>query len=116
MSLPFRSRFPVAISDKPIGWCVLVISALLPAITLQAEPSPNLQPAPGKQLNDAAAGKSDASTKPPVARTDAVHDTYFGETVDDPYRWMENDKDPGWLPFLKAQNDYTRAVLDKLPA
>ena len=56
-----------------------------------------------------------ASTKPPVARTDAVHDTYFGETVDDPYRWMENDKDPGWSPFLKAQNDYTRAVLDKSP-
>ena len=46
---------------------------------------------------------------------DVAHDTYFGETLDDPYRWMENDKDPDWLPFLKAQNDYTRAVLDKLP-
>jgi prolyl oligopeptidase len=52
----------------------------------------------------------------PVARVDIVRDTYFGETLSDPYRWMENDKDPGWLPFLKGQNDHTRAVLDSLPA
>ena len=42
-------------------------------------------------------------TKPPAARTEVVHDTYFGETVDDPYRWMENDKDPAWLPFSKPK-------------
>jgi prolyl oligopeptidase len=51
----------------------------------------------------------------PVARIDVAHDTYFGETLSDPYRWMENDKDAGWLPFLKGQNDHTRAVLDALP-
>jgi prolyl oligopeptidase len=52
----------------------------------------------------------------PVARVDIVHDTYFGETLSDPYRWMENDKDPGWLPFLKGQNAHARAILDALPA
>jgi prolyl oligopeptidase len=52
----------------------------------------------------------------PVARIDAAHDTYFGETLSDPYRWMENDKDPEWLPFLKGQNEHARAVLDTLPA
>jgi prolyl oligopeptidase len=52
----------------------------------------------------------------PVARVEVVHDTYFGETLSDPYRWMENSKDPGWLPYLKGQNDHTRAVLDALPA
>ena len=51
----------------------------------------------------------------PVARVEVVHDTYFGETLSDPYRWMENSKDPEWLPYLKAQNDRTRAVLDALP-
>ena len=51
----------------------------------------------------------------PVARIEVVHDMYFGETLSDPYRWMENSKDPDWLPFLKAQNDRTRAVLDPLP-
>ncbi len=51
----------------------------------------------------------------PVARVAVVRDTYFGETLDDPYRWMENDKDAGWLPYLKGQNAHTRGVLDALP-
>jgi prolyl oligopeptidase len=52
---------------------------------------------------------------PPVARLEAVTDTYFGEKVVDRYRWMENDKDPDWLPFLKNQNAHARSVLDALP-
>jgi prolyl oligopeptidase len=51
----------------------------------------------------------------PVARVAVVKDTYFGETLSDPYRWMENDKDPDWLPFLKGQNAHSRAVLDTIP-
>ena len=51
----------------------------------------------------------------PVARVEPVTDTYFGEAVVDRYRWMENDKDPDWLPFLKGQNQAARAVLDSLP-
>src|SRR4029077_78780 len=51
----------------------------------------------------------------PVARVEVVKDTYFGETVSDPYRWMENSKDPDWLPFLKGQNDHTTAIIDALP-
>jgi prolyl oligopeptidase len=51
----------------------------------------------------------------PVARVDNVTDTYFGETITDRYRWMENDKDGDWLPFLKQQNAHARGVLDQLP-
>jgi len=51
----------------------------------------------------------------PVARIQVVKDTYFGETLSDPYRWMENDKDPDWLPFLKGQNAHARAYLDAIP-
>ncbi|MDB5417555.1 MAG: f1pep1 2 [Phenylobacterium sp.] len=51
----------------------------------------------------------------PVARVQVVKDSYFGETLSDPYRWMENDKDPDWLPFLKAQNAHARAYLDAIP-
>lgn len=53
--------------------------------------------------------------KPPVARVEPVTDHYFGEAVVDRYRWMENNKDPDWLPFLKGENDYARSVLDRLP-
>jgi prolyl oligopeptidase len=51
----------------------------------------------------------------PVARVEVVKDTYFGETLSDPYRWMENDQDPAWLPFLQGQNAHARAVLDTIP-
>jgi prolyl oligopeptidase len=51
----------------------------------------------------------------PVARVQVVNDSHFGETISDPYRWMENDKDPDWLPFLKGQNAHARAYLDAIP-
>src|SRR5262249_10503143 len=51
----------------------------------------------------------------PVARVQVVKDTYFGETLEAPYGWMENDKDADWLPFLKGQNDHPRAVLGTIP-
>jgi prolyl oligopeptidase len=51
----------------------------------------------------------------PVAKVAPVTDTYFGEAIVDRYRWMENDKDPDWLPFLKQQNAHARGVLDALP-
>ena len=51
----------------------------------------------------------------PVARVAPVRDVYFGETVVDPYRWMENPQDRDWLPFLKAQNAHARAELDAIP-
>jgi prolyl oligopeptidase len=61
----------------------------------------------------AAAG--DGIPPAPVARVAIVRDTYFGETLSDPYRWMENDHDPDWIPFLKGQNAHTRALLDRIP-
>jgi prolyl oligopeptidase len=51
----------------------------------------------------------------PAARIEVVRDTYFGETVADPYRWMENPNDPDWLPYLTQQNRRARVVLDALP-
>ena len=51
----------------------------------------------------------------PVAKVRPAKDVYFGETVTDPYRWMEDPRDPDWLPYLKAQNAHARAVLDTIP-
>jgi prolyl oligopeptidase len=69
---------------------------------------------PLKLFATASASKN-AVPPAPVARIEVVKDTYFGETVSDPYRWMENSKDPDWLPYLKGQNDHTRAIVDALP-
>jgi prolyl oligopeptidase len=55
------------------------------------------------------------SEGPPRAPVREVTDTYFGQQIVDPYRWMEDSKSPDMLAWMKAQADYSRAYLDKLP-
>ncbi len=58
-----------------------------------------------------------AATVPtaPVARLDPAGDGDLGKTMVDRYRWMENDQDPDWLPFLHGQDAHARAVLAGIP-
>jgi len=51
----------------------------------------------------------------PVASIQPVTDTYYGQTVVDPYRWLENQKSPQVIDWMRGQADYTRAVLDSMP-
>jgi prolyl oligopeptidase len=52
---------------------------------------------------------------PPVAPVKPVTTDYYATKVVDPYRYMENLKDPKVQAWMKAQNDYTRAVLARIP-
>jgi prolyl oligopeptidase len=63
----------------------------------------------------AAMGPVSVPSAPPVAPVKIVTDIYFGVTVPDPYRYMENLNDPQVEAWFKAQNDYTRAVLARIP-
>lgn len=63
----------------------------------------------------AAHGQVATSLTPPVAPIKNVEDTFFGTTVADPYRYMENLKDPEVEAWFKAQNDYARATLARIP-
>jgi prolyl oligopeptidase len=56
-----------------------------------------------------------AQSRPPATPVREVTDTYFGTTVVDPYRWLENTKDPEVVAWMKAQNDYTRSMLAAIP-
>ncbi len=51
----------------------------------------------------------------PLARVEVVHDTYYGTTIEDPYRWMEDWQSEEFQTWVKAQAAYTRAYLDALP-
>jgi prolyl oligopeptidase len=59
--------------------------------------------------------RSQAPPKPPVASVRPVTETLHGATLTDPYRWMENPKDPEWTPYLVGQNGYARALLGRIP-
>jgi prolyl oligopeptidase len=50
----------------------------------------------------------------PAARTGNDTDTYFGQTIADPYRWMETPS-PELESWVRAQDAFTRATLAKIP-
>ena len=54
-------------------------------------------------------------TPPPLAPVRPVTDTYFGQKVVDPYRYLEDQKSPEVVAYMRGQADYTRAVLDSIP-
>jgi len=58
---------------------------------------------------------SSTPASPPNTPTHEVMTTYFGTKINDFYRWLENLKSPEVSAWMKAQNDYTRAVLDRIP-
>lgn len=52
---------------------------------------------------------------PPPLPAKNVVDTYWGTPVDDPYRFLENVKDPAVQAWMKAQADATDAIIAQLP-
>lgn len=52
---------------------------------------------------------------PPPFPAGTTQDTYFGTTVPDPYRALEDVKNSQVAAWMKAQSDYARARLDTLP-
>lgn len=53
-------------------------------------------------------------TYPNTAKVDHT-DEYFGTTISDPYRWLENDTAQNTEAWVQAQNAVTNAYLDKIP-
>ena len=52
---------------------------------------------------------------PPKAAVREISDTYFGTTISDPYRWMEDANNPEFTSWLKAQAAYASARIERLP-
>lgn len=57
---------------------------------------------------------SNAQYKYPVTKTVDASDTYFGVTYKDPYRWLEDFKDPNVVSWFKQQADLSNSILNKI--
>jgi hypothetical protein len=53
--------------------------------------------------------------EPPPTPVRVVHDTLHGVFIEDPYRWLENVEDPEVIEWMRAQDAYARAVLERIP-
>lgn len=54
------------------------------------------------------------SMYPETKKTDVV-DVYFGQSVADPYRWLEDDMASDTEAWVKSQASYTETYLSKIP-
>ncbi len=59
-------------------------------------------------------GFSQGLTYPTTLKTDQK-DTYFETTVEDPYRWLEDDQSPATAEWVKAENEVTNNYLNQIP-
>lgn len=55
-----------------------------------------------------------ANNYPETKKVDQV-DEYFGTQVEDPYRWLEDDRSPETEEWVKAQNKVTFNYLEQIP-
>jgi prolyl oligopeptidase len=55
-----------------------------------------------------------AQIRYPATKTVDAKDTYWGTTYTDPYRWLEDMKDPEVNSWFKAQADLTNATLNSI--
>ncbi len=66
-------------------------------------------------------GRADATVQAletprfPASRVEATGETLHGQRVEDPFRWLEDEKSPEVQAWMKAQDDFTRAALARLP-
>jgi prolyl oligopeptidase len=58
--------------------------------------------------------KMETLTYPETKKTATV-DTYFGTEVNDPYRWLEDDKSAETAAWVKEENKVTFDYLSKIP-
>ena len=58
--------------------------------------------------------KAIAVNYPETKKVDTVN-TYFGESVADPYQWLEDDRSKETEAWVKSQNEATYGYLDNIP-
>ncbi len=51
----------------------------------------------------------------PTTQKGNTTDTYFGTTVPDPYRWLEDDRSAETAAWVKAENEVTFNYLEQIP-
>jgi prolyl oligopeptidase len=83
------------------------------------EPTPDAvgkkAPEPAKEPTKEPAKEPMAKSPYPATRAENIEETLFGQKVSDPFRWLEDVKNPEVQAWMSAQDSVTRAALEKIP-
>lgn len=90
------------------------LAALLLACLLPASARADAPAAPGHAASAAALAPAPAPAAP-VAPVREVVETLHGVPVSDPYRWLEDVASPETQAYLRAEDDYARRALERIP-
>jgi len=60
-------------------------------------------------------GQNNNPIQYPKTPKGTVVDQYFDTAVNDPYRWLEDDRSPETAAWVKAENEVTYGYLDQIP-
>lgn len=99
---------------------IVVATALSSVAPLSCMNTSNVAGDRGPRSNAAEHAPSHAptvvtSTAYPAAREDAIADDYFGTSVRDPYRWLEDPDSAETRAWVDAQNALSRRFIDAVP-
>jgi len=108
---PAPSRF-ASLGGILYGALFVILAALIFTTTIKPRPKATAPQATVAPIESPALHLP--LTYPPT-RTVNASDTFFGTTVADPYRWLEDGKSPEVQDWVAAQNTLTRSYLDALP-
>jgi prolyl oligopeptidase len=90
------------------------VAALLTLALTRCEPV--APPPPPQPPPPATASSQPRAEQAPEIPEVPVTETFFGATVTDPYRWMEDKGDPRFVALMKREGERARATLDAIPA
>ncbi len=91
------------------------IALTLMGLLMACQPNTEQQKNGAQMGKDATRANAPVKIEYPVSERGAVSDTYFGEDVPDPYRWLEDDRSPETEAWVKAQNNTTQQYLTNIP-
>jgi prolyl oligopeptidase len=98
---------------RSLAVCLVLLASGAACSSASPEPRPNPQPSSPSIVTSAS--NPTHLDAPPATRRDDVRDEIHGVTVPDPYRWLEDEKDPAVQAWMQVQNAYARARLEDKP-
>jgi prolyl oligopeptidase len=114
MRKPTENHMNTGTSKLLKGAMALVMASLLMACQPKTEDA-DTESADKNAAESPTPNKVKEKVEYPKTAKGEVVDTYFGEKVADPYRWLEDDRSADTGTWVKAQNSATQDYLQNIP-